>query len=218
MTDSDQDEINEEPEVEGPTGKPSRGRVFAYMAANVVGIALIIVGISLLFWVGRPYMTLYLSGSTKVAYQAKADGPAPKDNRIIIPEVLVDAPIIEGFTEEALEIGIGHVIDSAVPGVKGNTILAGHNYAYFVSGDQNLFSLLHLIDEDTPIYIFWEGRRYTYKMVDKRTVPRDDPSILLPTSYEQLTLIASASSWDSATISSTRRLLIRAKPVKAAKK
>lgn len=219
MDESEQDKIPDGAKVnEESTEKPGRARVIAYMAANVVGIALIIVGVSLLFWVGRPYMSLYLSGSTKVAYQAKADGPAPKDNRIIIPGVLVDAPIIEGFTEEALEIGIGRVVDSAPPGTKGNAIMAGHNYAYFVSGDQNLFSLLHLIDEDMSIYVFWEGQRYTYKMVDKKTVARDDPSILLPTSYEQLTLIASASSWDSATISSTRRLLIRAKPVKTPKK
>ncbi len=194
--------------------KPSRARIFAYMAANVAGLALIVVGISLLFWVGRPYVTLYLSGSTRAAYQAIADGPAPSGNRIVIPGALVDAPIIEGFTEEALKKGIGHVIDSAVPGEQGNTILAGHNYAYFVRGDQNLFSLLHLIDKDTPIYVFWEGRRYIYMMVDKKTVPRDDPGILLPTAYEQLTLIASASSWDSATVSSTRRLLIYARPVK----
>lgn len=193
---------------------PGKRRLLIYVAVNVVGISLIVLGVSLLFWIGRPYVTLYLSSSTKQAFQAKADGQAPRENRIIIPGVLVDAPIVEGFTKETLEKGIAHVSDSAKPGEKGNTILAGHNYAYFVQGDQNLFSLLHLLRKDMPIYVFWEGKRYTYKMTGKRTVPRDYPGIFVPTSYESLTLLASASSWDSATISSTRRLLVRALPVR----
>ncbi len=201
------------PEAEKPE-KPGRWRVLSYVAVNIVGIVLIIVGISLVFWIGRPYMTLYLSSSTKTAMQARADQGIQAENRIIIPEVLVDAPIIEGFTEEALEIGIGHVIDSESPGKGGNVILAGHNYAYFVQGDQNLFSLLHLIKKEMTIYVFWEGKRYAYKMISKTTVPRDDPDLLKPTDAETLTLIASASSWDAATISSTRRLIIKAKPVK----
>ncbi|HEB13076.1 MAG TPA: sortase [Actinobacteria bacterium] len=193
--------------------RPSRARFLTYVGANIVGAVLILVGISLLFWVGRPYATLYLSSSTIEALEVKAqEGPRTLDNRIIIPAVLVDAPIIEGFTEEALKTGAGHVVDSASPGEKGNVILAGHNYAYFVKGDQNLFSLLHLIKKGTPIYVFWGGKKYTYRSTRKWTVDRDNPSIFDETKGPMLTLIASASSWDSVTISSTRRLLVRAVP------
>ncbi len=194
--------------------RPSRARFLTYVAANILGAVLILIGISLLFWVGRPYATLFLSSSTIEALEVKAeDGPKTPENRIIIPAVLVDAPIIEGFTEEALKTGAGHVVDSAKPGEKGNVILAGHNYAYFVRGDQNLFSLLHLIKKGTPIYVFWGGKKYSYRSTKKWTVERDDPSIFDKTNGPTLTLIASASSWDSVTISSTRRLLVRAVPL-----
>lgn len=194
--------------------KPSRARVAAYVGANIIGIAFVLIGVSLLFWIARPYLTLYLSASAREALENKVKEKPTPDNRIIIPAVLVDAPINEGFTEESLKTGAGHISSSAVPGQNGNIILAGHNYAYFVQGGQNLFSLLHLIRKNTRIYIFWEGKRYVYKSVDKTTVPRDDAAIFAQTSYPSLTLIASASSWDAATISSTRRLLVKALPVK----
>ncbi len=195
--------------------RPSRVRLALYVGANIAGIALILTGISLIFWIARPYISLYLSGATVKALEAKAKGPAGRENRIVIPAVLVDTPINAVFTEEALKTGIGHVPESAKPGEAGTVILAGHNYAYFVRGDQNLFSLLHLIRDGTPIYVFWEGKKYVYKSYKKETVPRDDPVIYAQSKEPSLTLVASASSWDSATISATRRLLVRAKAVES---
>jgi len=194
--------------------KRSLGSLILYLAINVVAIALILTGLSLIFWIARPYASLYLSSGQREALIQKVSSEDIKENRIIIPSVLVDAPIIEGFTKEALEIGVGHVKGSAVPGEDGNVILAGHNYAYFVSGEQNLFSLLHLIKEGSKIYVFYEGKRYVYFAKDKKTVPRDSAEVLMPTPYPQLTLVASASSWSSATVSSTKRLLIKAFPKK----
>ena len=196
------------------SNSPSRARFIAYVGVNIAGAVLILIGVSLLFWVARPYVTLYFSSSSIQALEVKATTePITSENRIIIPDVVVDMPINEGFTKEAIETGAGHVIDSAKPGENGNVILAGHNYAYFVQGDQNLFSLLHLIKKDTPIYILWDGKRYAYKSVRTWTVERDDPSIFDKTKGPALTLIASASSWDSVTISSTRRFLVRAVPI-----
>ncbi len=194
--------------------KRSLGSLILYLGVNVVAIALILTGLSLMFWIARPYASLYLSSGQREALIKKVSSDEINENRIVIPSVLVDAPIIEGFTKEALEIGIGHVKGSAVPGEDGNVILAGHNYAYFVNGEQNLFSLLHLIKEGSKIYVFYEGKRYVYYAKDKKTVPRDSPEVLIPTPYPQLTLVASASSWSSATVSSTRRLLIKAFPKK----
>jgi len=192
--------------------RPNRFRSILYVGANIVGISLMLIGISLLFWIGRPYVTLYLSASTKRALEAKARGPVTAEKRIIIPAVLVDAPINEGFTNEALKTGIAHVSDSAIPGEPGTVVLAGHNYAYFVQGDQNFFSLLHLMKPGTPIYIFWAGKRYVYKSYEMETVPMDDPVIFAQSDSPSLTLVGCASSWDSATISATRRLVVRARP------
>jgi len=201
-------------EDENEEKKRSLGSLILYLAINIIAIALILTGLSLIFWIARPYASLYLSSAQREALITKVSSEEINENRIIIPSVLVDAPIIEGFTKEALEIGIGHVKGSAVPGEDGNVILAGHNYAYFVSGEQNLFSLLHLIKEGSKIYVFYEGKRYVYYAKDKKTVSKDSAEVLLPTPYPQLTLVASASSWSSATVSSTRRLLIKAFPKK----
>lgn len=196
--------------------KKSLSRLIVYLGINIVAIALIFTGLSLIFWIARPYASLFLSSSQKTALEKKAKTGMVKDNRIIIPSVLVDAPVIEGFTKEALEKGIGHVSGSAQPGEKGNIVLAGHNYAYFMPGEQNLFSLLHLVKKNAKIYIFYEGKRYIYTVKDKKQLPKDDPAIFIPTPYERLTLIASGSSWTRATISSTERLVVVAYPAKNA--
>lgn len=185
-----------------------------YLALNIFAIALVLIGLSLIFWIARPYVSLYLSSDQKEALEEKARVGKVKDNRIIIPSVLVDAPIFEGFTKENLDKGVGHVSGSALPGERGNIILAGHNYAYFVRGDQNLFSLLHLIKKGAKIYLFYEGKKYVYVAKEKKSLPKDDPQIFIPTPYAQLTLIASASSWSSVSTSATERLVVKAFPVK----
>lgn len=192
--------------------KRSLPRLILYLGVNIFAIALIFTGLSLIFWIGRPYASLYLSSSQREALEKKSELKNMKANTIIIPSVLVDAPIIEGFTKETIEKGIGHDSASALPGEKGNIVLAGHNYAYFISGQQNLFSMLHLVKKKAKVYIFYGGKKYVYIVTDVQQVPKDDPRLFIPTPYEQLTLIASGSSWTAATISSTERLWVKALP------
>jgi len=184
------------------------------LAINILGVVLILFGLSLFIWIGRPYATLYLLTGQKKALAKKAQLPAGKikGDRIIIPSVLVDAPIIEGFTEENLRHGVTHISNSAYPGGKGNIILAGHNYSsYWISNAQNLFSLLHLIKKGAPIYIYYHNRKYVYETLNKTTKPRDDPKVFALTRDNRLTLVASASSWSVPMVSSVRRLVVVAK-------
>ncbi len=186
------------------------------LTLNIFGVILILLGLSLFVWIGRPYATLYLLTGQKKALEAKVRLPAAKikGDRIIIPSVLVDAPIIEGFTKENLRHGVTHIGNSAYPGRKGNIILAGHNYSsYWISNAQNLFSLLHLIKKGAPVYIFYNRHKYVYKALSKTTKSRDDPKVFAPTRDNRLTLVASASSWSVPMVSSVSRLVVVAKRI-----
>ena len=54
--------------------------------------------------------------------------PGPEQaNRIQIPAIGVDAPIVQGDGWEQLKKGVGQHIGSANPGEKGNVVLSAHN-------------------------------------------------------------------------------------------
>lgn len=188
-------------------------RLILHLALYTVGVLLFLGGLSLLLWFGRPYAALYLSSAQKEALERKVKLNQVKDNRIIVPSILVDSPIIEGLTAENLKKGIVMVSGSAYPGSEGNTIFEGHNYAQFVGGRQNFFTLLHLIKKGAKIYIYYEGKRYQYQVKEKKILKVSDPKLYARTSQEQITLITCASDWSLSMISPTRRVVITAKPL-----
>jgi sortase A len=54
--------------------------------------------------------------------------PGPEQaNRIQIPAIQVDAPVVQGDGDEQLKKGVGQTIGSANPGQEGNLILSAHN-------------------------------------------------------------------------------------------
>ncbi|MEW6189713.1 MAG: sortase, partial [Actinomycetota bacterium] len=137
-----------------------------------------------------------------------------KDNRIIIPSVLVDAPIVEGITSKALTQGVGHISGTAYPGEEGNCILEGHNLAEFgLWGKQSFFSLLDVLRKGAKVYVFYNGKKYVYKVEEKKKLEISNPKLYRDTHREQLTLITCVSTW-SPTIYTKWRTVIICKPVK----
>ena len=57
--------------------------------------------------------------------------PGPEaPTRIVIPTIGVDALIVEGDTWEQLKLGVGHHLNTADPGERGNMVLSAHNDIY----------------------------------------------------------------------------------------
>lgn len=176
------------------------------------GTVLIVLGILLLIWIVRPYFSLLLSSSKIAALEKKVALGQVKGNRIIIPSVLVDAPIIEGTSKGKLYRGVCRVTNSSVPGEGGNCIIEGHNLAEFgFWKPQSFFSILEVVDKGTPIYVFYDGKKYMYKVNEKTYRHVNNPKLYDMSPGERLTLITCVSTW-SPTLYTNKRTVVIAYP------
>jgi len=173
------------------------------------GTVLIVSGILLLIWIVRPYFSLLLSSSKIAALEKKVASGQVQGNRIIIPSVLVDAPIIEGTSKGKLSRGVCRVTNSSVPGDGGNCIIEGHNLAEFgFWKPQSFFSILEVVDKGTPIYVFYDGKKYMYKVNEKTYLHVNNPKLYDVSPGERLTLITCVSTWSTALYTNKRTVVI----------
>ena len=187
-------------------------RKIANASLSVLGILLIVAGLSLAIWISRPYITLLLSTSKIEALENKVKLGRVQGNRIIIPTALVDVPILEGVSIGQLSQGVCHISQSPSPGEGGNCIIEGHNLAEFGWWrPQSFFSMLEVLDKGTLIYIFYSGKKYIYTVKEKTYKSVNDPKLYDITLGERLTLITCVSTW-SPTIYTNRRTVIVAHP------
>ena len=119
-----------------------------------------------------------------------------------------DAPIMEGVSMGHLSRGVCHVSNSPTPGQGGNCIIEGHNLAEFGWWKaQSFFSVLEVVQKGTPIYVFYNGRKYSYKVKEKTYKSVNDPKLYDITPGERLTLLTCVSTW-SPTIYTNRRTVV----------
>ena len=129
--------------------------------------------------------------------RAEHIGQAQED-WIIIPTASVDAPILEGISEEKLSEGVCHVSKSSAPGKGGNCILEGHNIGEFGWWrPQGPFNMIDIMEQGIRIYVFYKGKKYVYKVKEKTSMDVNDPKLYDYSLGERLTLITCAASWDS---------------------
>lgn len=182
------------------------------VSISVLGVVLIFTGLSLAVWISRPYITLLLSTSKIEALENKVKLGQITGNRIIIPSALVDAPILEGVSQGQLSRGACHVKQSSNPGERGNCIIEGHNLAEFGWWKpQSFFSMLEVLDKGSPIYVFFNGKKYIYQVKEKIYKSITDPTLYDFSTGERLTLLTCVSTW-SPTIYSNKRTVIIAYP------
>ncbi len=177
-----------------------------------LGIVLISGGLTFGMWIARPYITLLLFSSKVEALEKKVQLQQVQGDRIIIPSLLVDAPILEGVSKGQLLRGVCHVSSSPLPGQRGNCIIEGHNLAEFgLWKPKSFFSLLDIVSEGTLIYVFHNGNQYAYKVKVKTYRDVADLTLYDATPGERLTLITCVSTW-SPTIYTNRRTMVIAYP------
>lgn len=108
--------------------------------------------------------------------------PAKGDviGNLLIPSLNRDFPIIQGTGDEELKKGVGHFVQSVLPGQKDNSVLSGHRNTVFSElGD--------LIIGDDLIVKTIAGT-FTYKVDKTRIVDKDDKTVIVPTDNAMLTL------------------------------
>jgi LPXTG-site transpeptidase (sortase) family protein len=101
--------------------------------------------------------------------------------RMEIPRLNLSAVIFEGTDEPVLSEGVGHLTGSALPGQKGNIVLAGHRDSFFralrnIKGGD-------VVDVDTE-----QGSR-RYVVTTTRIIQPTQIEVLEPTRNPTLTLV-----------------------------
>jgi LPXTG-site transpeptidase (sortase) family protein len=125
------------------------------------------------------------TGSPQAVQRVVADREID-GNRVIIPKIGVDTPIVEGSSLDVLktEEGVWHQTGD-ISG--GNFVLAGHRFKYLPPNTSTLYNLDKLAAGDT-IAVDWEGRRTIYQVTKLMTVGANDTSILNSDFGQRLTI------------------------------
>jgi sortase A len=112
--------------------------------------------------------------------------PGPEQaNRIQIPAIGIDAPIVQGDGWEQLKKGVGQHIGSANPGEKGNVVLSAHNDIF-----GEIFRDLDRLKPGDEITVYTNQRAYTYVVSESQVVEPTQVEFLEGTSQPTLTLIS----------------------------
>lgn len=147
---------------------------------------------------------------------APASQVVPAENTISIPKINVQAPVIyepsvkEADVQKALEGGVVHYGNTAVPGQNGNAAIFGHSSNdWWEPGNYKfVFVLLDKLVVGDRFTIDYQSRRYTYEVTGSKVVEPTDLSVLKPTTEPTVTLITCTPPGTS-----LRRLVITAKQV-----
>ena len=134
--------------------------------------------------------------------------PASTNDRIVIPSLKINAPVVEpslglealkaqDFTtleeqiHETLLQGVVHYPGTAEPGQKGNAFLTGHSSNVFweMSDYNTVFALLPKIEVGADLYVTHDLTEYHYRVIDKKEVQPTDVSALEQGSDYKLTLV-----------------------------
>jgi LPXTG-site transpeptidase (sortase) family protein len=109
--------------------------------------------------------------------------------RIIIPEINLDAVVLQGWDEEdTLKRGPGHKPDTALPGQPGNCVIAAHRNVYGA-----WFNRLDGLLPGSEIELRTPQETFTYRVSLLYTVADNDASVLRapagPDALPRLTLV-----------------------------
>ncbi len=99
---------------------------------------------------------------------------------ISIPSVGKSVNIFQGTDNSELAEGVGHFIQSVMPGMADNSVLAGHR--------DTVFSHLGRVKIGATILITTESGKFTYRVDKIRIVDKNDRTVIVPTTTAQLTL------------------------------
>jgi len=111
------------------------------------------------------------------------------ESKIIIPKINVEIPVVydvdtveESAVQKGLERGVVHYATTPNPGEIGNGVIFGHSANNILNHGKYKFAfvLLKRLEAGDVFYVQKDGKRYAYKVFDKKVVPPTDISVLYP--------------------------------------
>jgi LPXTG-site transpeptidase (sortase) family protein len=138
--------------------------------------------------------------------------------RVLVPRTgletdVVPADLVEtdaGMTWQVPAFSAGHAEGSAGAGGEGNALLLGH-----VTSRQsgNVFQRLDRVKLDDEVQVFSDSALFVYRVVEVKSVARDDVSVLEPTDSASVSLITCTGLWNPVIWDYMERLVVRAELV-----
>src|SRR5512140_1751292 len=101
--------------------------------------------------------------------------------RIDIPRLDLSAIVFEGTSDDTLARGVGHLRGSAIPGARGNLVLAGHRDTFFRE--------LRDIRQGDQVSVKAPDGEYQYSVDSTAIVQPTQTEVLRPSNGATLTLI-----------------------------
>lgn len=114
-------------------------------------------------------------------------------DRLIVPSMLLNAPINEGSQNAGLSKGLWRIPSSSTPNTGGNTVIIGHRFTY--TNPEGVFYNLDKVKVGDEVGVFWQGKRYLYTVTTTEVVPPTDTAIEAPTTTAQVTLYTCTPLW-----------------------
>jgi len=93
--------------------------------------------------------------------------------RIVIPDLNIDAVVINGFDEAALRRGPAHDPKSALPGQTGNCVIAAHRNVY-----GSWFANIEQLQAESLVQLITPSATYNYHAVSISRISENDRSVL----------------------------------------
>lgn len=196
----------------------SKTRFFTHRRLNdllsllVAGVAIYILVLPLL-----PHISLWINKKTDktqgyvyetklVAAPSTAAKPIPKENRLVLPTIQLDAEIYEGKGFWTLNKGVWRKPYTSTPDKGGNTVLVGHRFSY---SKPSVFFHLDKIKEGDRFPLYWNGQEYNYEVSSIQIVSPLALEVEKNTDEPVLTIYTCTPVWTA-----KQRLVIQAKLIK----
>ncbi len=107
--------------------------------------------------------------------------------KIIIPKINLEIPVVytepsieEDAVQNALQQGALHYATTSNPGEKGNGVLFGHSSNNILNSGKYKFAfvLLNRLEPGDTFSLHKDGKRYVYRVFDKKIIKPDNVSVL----------------------------------------
>lgn len=122
---------------------------------------------------------------------SNATKPKATGNRLVIPKIGVDIPVVDGADERVLSRGAWRLPQTSATPKNGNMVISAHRFRYRPPSSKTFYLLDKLAVNDTFI-LYWNGAEYDYRVSDVGVVSPSTVGILAPTSTPQVTLFTCA--------------------------
>lgn len=126
--------------------------------------------------------------------QVKGDPEYSGPNKLVLPQIFVDHPVLEGESIYTANKGIWRLPWTSAPDKGGNTVLVGHRFLY--GRDPAVFYSLDKMKVDDELALYWNNQRYVYKVSEVKTVNPWDKSVEAPAGDDRLTLYTCTPLWN----------------------